>query len=78
MNCVPTEGPQVDLCRGCQLVWFDAGELDEMPHRSPESIVAEEKANRRTQERREWQRRRDADEAFITWLQRHPIATPWF
>src|SRR6266403_4508662 len=77
MNCVPTEGPEVDLCRACQLVWFDAGELDELPHRSAESIAAEEKANRRMRERREWRRRREADEAFVTWLQRHPVYVPF-
>jgi Zn-finger nucleic acid-binding protein len=50
MSRVPTEGPEVDLCRVCQLMWFDAGELEAMPHRSAESIAAEQKAERWAQE----------------------------
>jgi Zn-finger nucleic acid-binding protein len=26
MYRVPTAGPEVDLCRSCQLIWFDSGE----------------------------------------------------
>jgi Zn-finger nucleic acid-binding protein len=66
MSCIPTEGPVVDLCRCCQLMWFDAGELEAMPHRSGESIAAEQKAARWAQEQREWRRRRESDEAFMT------------
>jgi Zn-finger nucleic acid-binding protein len=73
MSRVPTEGPEIDLCRRCQLMWFDAGELEAMPHRSTEAIAAEQKAERWTQEQRQWQRRRESDEAFLTWLRRHPV-----
>jgi Zn-finger nucleic acid-binding protein len=72
MNCVPTDGPEIDLCRGGQLVWFDAGELDAMPHRSPESIAGERRAERRAAEQREWQRHRDEHIHFMTWILRHP------
>jgi Zn-finger nucleic acid-binding protein len=68
---VPIEGPELDLCRGCQLMWFDAGELEAMPHRSAESIAGDQKAERWAQKQREWRRRRESDEA------RHPIVGPW-
>jgi Zn-finger nucleic acid-binding protein len=73
MSRVPTEGPEIDLCRVCQLMWFDAGELEAMPHRSAESIATEQKAEREAQEQGEWRRRRESDEAFLTWLGRHPF-----
>src|SRR5690606_5370941 len=35
MHRVPIiRGPEIDLCKQCQLVWFDASELEEMPRRS--------------------------------------------
>jgi Zn-finger nucleic acid-binding protein len=76
MNCVPTEGPEIDLCRHCQLVWFDAGELEEMPKRTEAEIAAEQKAERWAQELRDWQRRREDDEAFLSWLRGHRWAFP--
>ena len=69
---VPTDGPEIDLCR-CQLIWFDAGELEAMPQRSAESIEAERKAERWAEEMREWKRRQDADADFAIWRARHPF-----
>ena len=43
MYCVPTEGPEIDLCRCCQMIWFDAGELEELPHRTSEELATEQK-----------------------------------
>ncbi len=74
MFCVPTEGPEIDVCRGCQLMWFDAGELDEMPHWSAAEIESAQTADAWAQERREWRRRRDRDEEFLRWLIRHPVS----
>ncbi len=76
MNRVPTEGPEIDLCRQCQLVWFDAGELEAMPQRSAEEIAAAQKTERWARELREFQRRRDAHQEFMLWLMRHPISVP--
>jgi Zn-finger nucleic acid-binding protein len=73
MRAVPTEGPEVDLCRGCQLMWFDAGELEEMPHRTAESMAAEAKAERWEAEKKEWQRRRDRDLLFLRRLRPQAI-----
>lgn len=74
MYRVPTEGPEIDLCRSCQMIWFDAGELEEMPHRSADEISAERKAESWARERREWRRKRDRDEAFLWWLgRRYPF-----
>jgi len=43
MNVVPTDGVIIDMCRPCQLMWFDPGELDALPHRSAEELAAEER-----------------------------------
>ena len=44
MNVVPTDGVIIDMCRPCQLMWFDPGELDALPHRSAEEVAAEERS----------------------------------
>ncbi len=75
MYCVPTPGPEVDICRGCQLMWFDAGELADMPHRSAAELEEARRAEAWAQEQREWRQRRERDEEFVTWLRRHPIGT---
>jgi Zn-finger nucleic acid-binding protein len=72
MNVVPTEGPEVDLCRGCQLMWLDAGELEELPHRSGESLAAEAKAERLEEEMKQWQLVRDRDLRFLRRLRHTP------
>src|SRR6185369_13396731 len=41
MHVVPTAGPEVDLCRGCPFVWFDAHELDDLPMRTQDEIRLE-------------------------------------
>ena len=71
MNVVPTEGPEIDLCRCCQLLWFDAGELEEMPHRSAESIASEAKAERLAAEQRQWAELREHNLRFLQSLRRH-------
>lgn len=70
MHRVPIDGgPEIDLCRQCQLVWFDANELSEMPPRSRQDLSAE----RWGDELREIQRRRE-DSAFFTRIMlRHPM-----
>lgn len=55
-------------------MWFDAGELADMPHRSAAEVQDARKAEAWAQERREWRQRRERDEDFVTWLRRHPIA----
>ena len=30
----PSADVEIDLCRTCQMLWFDAGELDQMPRRA--------------------------------------------
>ena len=44
MNVVPTDGVIIDMCRPCQLMWFDPGELDALPHRSTDELAAEERS----------------------------------
>jgi Zn-finger nucleic acid-binding protein len=44
MNVVPTDGVIIDMCRPCQLMWFDPGELDALPHRSADEMAAEERS----------------------------------
>ena len=68
MYRVPTDGPEIDLCRQCQLVWLDAGELDEMPKRSAASLTSE----RWEEERRAAQRRREDGDFYTTIMRRHP------
>lgn len=70
MWCVPTEGPEIDLCRNCQLIWFDANELDELPHRSAEELERERAEGRWQQELRDMQRRRERDEEFLAFVRR--------
>jgi Zn-finger nucleic acid-binding protein len=73
MYSVPTEGPEVDVCRGCQLMWFDAAELSELPHRSEAELEAARKAEDRNREGQEWRQRRERDEEFLAWVRRHPV-----
>lgn len=68
MDRVPTDGPEIDVCRRCQLMWFDAGELDELPRRSPDSLAAEAWQD----ELRQMQRRR-ADSEFFAGLIRRRV-----
>jgi len=72
MTSAPTEGPVIDICRGCQLVWFDASELEAMPRRSADEIAQDRRTKEGVRERRQWQRRRDDLVAFETWITRHP------
>ncbi len=76
MNGVPTEGPLIDICRGCQLVWFDARELEAMPRRSVEELAAEQRATRQAEEQRAWRRREQAHAAFTALLghRAHPVS----
>jgi len=60
MNLVPTEGPEVDLCRVCQMIWFDAGELAVVPKRSRKDIDAD----KWNDELREMRKRREHREFF--------------
>jgi Zn-finger nucleic acid-binding protein len=55
MYLVPTVGPEIDLCRSCQMIWFDAGELNKMPERSESELLDERWKN----ELRDWQARRE-------------------
>jgi Zn-finger nucleic acid-binding protein len=67
MHLVPTEGPEIDLCRNCQMVWFDAGELDELPKRTPAMIAGD----RWAEELRQMRRRREDSEFYTRIMQRH-------
>lgn len=60
MNRVPTAGPEIDLCRLCQTIWFDADELGELPKRP----VSEIKNEKWTEELRQMQRRREDREFY--------------
>lgn len=60
MNIVPTEGPEIDLCTGCQLMWFDADELDALPERP----MGEFQQDQWKEALRFKQRRREADERY--------------
>jgi Zn-finger nucleic acid-binding protein len=69
MNRVPTCGPEIDLCRKCQMMWFDAGELEELPKRTAQGIAADKWAD----ELRQMQRRREDREFYTLFMLRHPI-----
>lgn len=73
MYSVPTEGPEVDGCRGCQPMRFDAAELSELSHRSEAELEAARRAYDRDRGRHEWRRRRERGEEFLAWVRRHPI-----
>jgi len=60
MHLVPTDGPEIDLCRGCQFIWFDNHELDDFPKRPQDEIRLE----RYRSERISTQARRLAREQF--------------
>jgi len=75
MNVVPTDGPVIDLCRGCQLLWFDAGELEAMPHRSAEEIAAEDRAARKDEKQQARGRRELNHEALTAWMTRRRYAS---
>lgn len=69
MHRVPTEGPEIDLCRQCQVVWLDAGELEQIPKRTAASL----KAEKWEEELRAMQRRRRDSEFYgriIRWHSR--------
>lgn len=66
------DGPEIDLCRQCQVMWFDADELSQMPTRSREDIGAE----RWGTELRDVQRRREDSEFFARIGRRHLFGFP--
>lgn len=60
MHTVPTmDGPEIDLCRKCQTIWFDAGELSALPRPSAREI-----AKRRWDEEQREDRAARADREF--------------
>ena len=67
MFAVPTEGPEIDLCRKCQIAWFDAGELKSMPRKTAEEIGRE----RWAEELRGFQRRRAESAFYDRLIRRH-------
>jgi hypothetical protein len=54
------------------MVWFDAGELSEMPTRSASSLAAEKWAD----ELRQVQRRREDSAFYDRVIRRHPMRFP--
>ena len=68
MDRVPTgAGPEIDLCRHCQMMWFDAGELDEMPKRATEDVAADKWQD----ELRQMRRRREDSDFYTRMILRH-------
>jgi len=64
---VYVEGLEIELCRSCQLIWFDAGELQEVPPQSER-----ERADRRwAKEIAEQRRRRRRQSTWNAILRRH-------
>ena len=55
MYTVPTSGPEIDICRSCQMIWFDAGEFDTLPPRSEPELLLEQWEEKL----REWQARNE-------------------
>ena len=41
MRVLPINGPDIDLCTKCQMMWFDPGELETFPKRPDAEIKAE-------------------------------------
>lgn len=67
MHRVPvTAGPEIDLCRQCQVVWFDAEEIGDMPRRTAQDLAD----SRWAEEKRDMQRRRADSEFYDRLLQR--------
>jgi Zn-finger nucleic acid-binding protein len=73
MHRVPiSDGPEIDLCRQCQMMWFDADELAQMPSRSEADIASESWGA----ELRDVQRRRESSEFFARIDRRHWFGWP--
>jgi len=72
MNVVPTQGPEIDLCRVCQMIWLDADELDELPERTER----DRKDERWKEELRRIQRRRE-DRNFYGGITRRHSRMPF-
>ena len=66
MDRVPTDGPEIDLCRHCLMSWFDAGEFEQMPSRAAADIAAE----KWQEELRRMQARRDESEFYAQLIRR--------
>jgi len=67
MNRVPMKGgPEIDLCRHCQMMWFDAGELAAIPKRAAGELAADKWED----ELRQMQRRRTQSEFYRRLLRR--------
>lgn len=60
-------GPEIDVCRHCQMMWFDAGELDEMPKRATEDVAADKWQD----ELRQMRRRREDSDFYTRMILRH-------
>lgn len=60
MCAIPTDGPEIDLCRLCQMIWFDADELGQLPKRSSGAI----KRDQWQEELRQMQKRREDREYY--------------
>jgi len=72
-DLVPTAGPEFDVCRRCQLMWFDAGELDALPVRDADGLAAEQWQD----ELRRMQRRREDSEFYARILSRRSFVGPF-
>ena len=72
-DLVPTAGPEIDVCRRCQLMWFDAGELDALPVRDADGLAAEQWQD----ELRRMQRRREDSEFYARILSRRSFVGPF-
>jgi Zn-finger nucleic acid-binding protein len=80
MYVVPAEGSEIDLCRECQLIWFDFHEMDGLPRRTEGELKAERslaegvRAQRRREVREQFERRmRDREPRVGHWGMQH-----WF
>ncbi len=52
MRVLPINGPDIDLCTGCQILWFDRGELDALPKLSEAEMHEEQEEEEQRQVRR--------------------------
>lgn len=74
MHVVPTEGPEVDLCRPCQMMWFDADEMQQLPGRDELELKQERwkaelrRLQRRREEREQYRRRMMERVVQLMWL----------
>lgn len=73
MDRVPTDGPEIDICRRCQMMWFDAGDLEELPRRSDDALAAA----RWQEELRQMQRRRENRECYARLIRRRASVGPF-